>query len=382
MVRLLFFLFVLFLGITFFVVAEEIVIDFTDPMFVQLDEEGKRLLSEYAKAYPKIKDFYKDIRIDANVENTAYLPEEGLQSMRLALGSAGFGEDEIKVQIERAGQTKRQYELRYRQSEGYARVDTKTDIPVPSSSRALVGSDFVREFDVTLSTPTMGYELSKNDPSKQFFSLNTKHNLGKAGAGDFGLPMMYFDTAPFSSNGTPLDGMVFRCPPSNKGKPYILEYVRQQEIDGAWIVEMRMSRNDLPNTFRKVQLDRNSWVIKSVEMSYRTGVGSENIHWSREMCTYDGTVDGIHLLKTYQRSFGGYDANAQGEKIVQQMHVDVTNIVPGSVDISEFDVAQFLPPDTKIGEITPVRLSTARIAAIIIGVILVILGIYLRMKRV
>jgi hypothetical protein len=82
-------------------------------------------------------------------------------------------------------------------------------------------------------------------------------------------------------------------------------------------------------------------------------------------------------------SEGTFEQETQEETMFQQTRAVITNLIPGPPDLSEFDVSQFLPPGVKIGEfIEPTRFTTARIVAIVIGIILVILGIYLRLRRV
>ena len=136
-----------------------------------------------------------------------------------------------------------------------------------------------------------------------------------------------------------------------------------------------------------IRLYRDSWVVK--ETFGRTQVISPGkffgaIDWIRSSCTYDGIADGVPILKTYQRYSGGYNKETQEENIEQHILCEITHIVPGPPDLSEFDVAQFLPPGVKIGEATePVtfaRLSAARIAAIVVGIVMIIIGIYLKIR--
>jgi hypothetical protein len=196
---------------------------------------------------------------------------------------------------------------------------------------------------------------------------------------------MYFDTAPFSlgtSGAVPLEKILFQ---RQIPKPHGLQYVRQRESKGEQVVEIGWSWSAEPDVFREIRLDRASWGIKE---SYWRAVATSpsdpawrEIRWYREACTYNGRVDGVPLLKTYQRSEGTYDKNTQKEEVLRQMLCEITNLIPGPPDLSEFDVAQFLPPDVKIGEITPVSFTPARIAAIVIGVILLLLGIYMHIRN-
>jgi hypothetical protein len=387
----LFISFVLFFGMTFQVVAaEEIVINFSAPMFARLDVESKNLLSEYAKTYPKIKDFYANIRMDVNVKTVDGSFEEDLQSLRLVLKSEGIKEDEIEDRIKQwygSVQKEQQYEIRYRISEMYGRVDTKTSHSVMAFARGdQQPRDQPRSVDqkvgVALFTPTTGYQFSKNDPSNQYFSLNASRDFRKQNAEGIAMSPIYFDKAPFCSGETPLETVLFQ---SRTSKTYVLEYVRLREIEGEQVVEIRCSGAN-PDAFTEIRLDRITWGVKE-SYSRVTAMSSNDldwreIRWYRGICTYDGIVDGVPLLKTYERSSGIIDKDTQEEKMTRQVLCEVTNLVPGPPDLSEFDVSQFLPPGVKIGEITTASFTPARIAAIVIGIILVIFGLYLRLRRV
>ena len=390
--RRLLFLFVFFLGVTFYVAAEEVAINFSDPMFAQLDVEGKDLLAEYAKNYPKIKSFYENMRMDVDVRKTIYPSEKSLESLVLILQSEGLGEDEINVMLKRSSQTDMRYEVRHRQPDGYGRVDmiinqfmtdyVRSKLPSGSSLHNFSDGDVVQNFVITLLTPTTGYQLSKNDSSKQHFSLNARRSLTNSAVDDIGLPIVYFDTAPYSSNGMPLEEIVFQSPPLIKEKPYIVNYVRQKELDGRKIVEIKTSRADLTDSFRRITLDRKSWGV--LEVYARSGLtlssGEREINWTHEMCTYVENADDVPVLKTYQRSFGKYDKDFQNDRIIERIECKITQVIPGPPDLSEFDVAQFLQPGINIGEITRAQLTPGRIAAIAFGIILIILGIYLKVR--
>ena len=390
-------LFVLFFGVTFYVAAGEVVVNFADPVFVHLDIEGKGLLSEYVKVYPKIKDFYRDLRIDVDVIEEHYPSEASLRVARAGLEKASLSQDRIEEQINQwrsaPVRTERQYEVRYR-ADGYTRVDKQMNrseamvfLVAPSKgSLPQKIPDLIPTIYVTLLTPTMGYALSKDgSPSRQYFSLNAKRDLNNPKANDIELPLMYFDSAPFCVNRTPLEEVVFQRPPSIKGVPYVVNYVRQKEIDGEQIVEIKTSPVNLPDVFGEIWIDRHSWGVKQTHVRSKVispGDSFGEIRWNRETCTYDGMVDGVPLLKTYQRSFGTYDPETQEETMSWKYSFKVTKIVPGPPDLSEFDVAQFLPPGVKIGkDIGFSRFTAFRIACIVIGVIIIIWGIYLRIRN-
>jgi hypothetical protein len=125
----------------------------------------------------------------------------------------------------------------------------------------------------------------------------------------------------------------------------------------------------------KVKLLRNAWVIK--EEYYQGWTQSGMKHWRNCTCTYGNKKDGVPLLTNYESNYGRFDPDGT-ERIVQKIQYEVTQLIPGAVDLSEFDVYQFLPPKVKIGEIKPAGLSCYHIAGIAIGIILILLGIYLK----
>ena len=370
MARSLLFLFMLIFGVTVHIVAEEIVIDFAHPKFALLDEEGKNLLSEYAKAYPKIKEIYENMQMNVTVKTVNNHSEESLQTLRKIGESQGLNEADLREFIERSlSPPETLYEIRRRVSDGsneYSRIDKMVNHPVTSSIRAklppeLAKQDFIQETEMTLFTPTMGYQLSKNDPRKQHFSLNVRRDFRNPNVGGITVEVLYFDRAPFfgSSGYISLEETLFQSTPLNDEKSYpVVEYVQQKEINGEQIVEIKvissMHLDSNPdNVHGEIRLSRDSWVAK--ETFVRSQVVSPGkyfgeIDWVRTSCTYDGVIDGVPLMKTYRRSSGDYDKETQEEKQNRQIHCVVTKIVPGPPDLSEFDVAQFLPPNTKIGD--------------------------------
>jgi len=375
------------------VAAEEVVVDFLHPKFARLDTEGKQLLSEYAKAFPKIMDFYENIRIDSTVTTIDNLSEKSLRTLKIIGESQSLNEIEFQDLVERATRSEKQYATRHRLADKYSRIDGIVNHPVLPSMRSklppeLSQRDFIQETEITLFTPTMGYQFSKNDPRNQYYSLNVRRDISNPNGKGIAVTVMYFDVAPFGSEGMSFWDTLFQCPPLIEGKPYqVVEYVRQKVIGGEQIVEIRLvsSRHldSNPEDIRgEIRLCRDTWVVRET-YAKTLGITSGNIGWIRTLCTYDEVFDGVPLLKTYQRSSGDYDKETQEEKLTRQMFCEVTKIIPGPPDLSEFDVAQFLPPDVNIGEITPItfaRLTTGRIVGIVIGVVLIILGIYLKIR--
>jgi len=83
--------------------------------------------------------------------------------------------------------------------------------------------------------------------------------------------------------------------------------------------------------------------------------------------------NGIPLLSKHHEETGIYDTDdAQTERLIQQVQWEVTKLVPGPVALSEFDVAQFLQP---------AWLFATKIAAVVIAIALICLGIYMKIRR-
>ena len=151
-------------------------VDFGDPMFSKLDDEGKNVIGEYAKFYPKIKDFYKNIRMDitrrsfrhtAAKEPLTYIPLTTLPVLE---------REEL-------------YVVRYNsQTDGnFSRVDSQVKFIQGKTIQA-------DTWAVRLFTPEMNYELTKSNPNNQFYSLTSSHSHEISN----GVMSLEFDHAPLS----------------------------------------------------------------------------------------------------------------------------------------------------------------------------------------
>ncbi len=350
----------IFCFVVFQAIAEEIVIDFSHPQYAMLDEEGKNLLSEYAKAYPKIEHFYKNIRMDVIEKKMRKTSETEIQAHKSRWKTEGLNETEINQRIQTIGKAETLFKIRNR-SENH-RIDRIVNHRVTPSIRAKLPSelkkkDVIPEVEITLINGTKVYQLSKLDPRRPFFSLNTKRDFSNPNSEGITLPVTYFVTAPYSGSGfKTLGEILFRPKPLVEGKPYgIIEYVRQREINGEQVVEIRLITSlrlnsdggihNPDNVHGLVSLRKDSWIVKE-SYAKTKALSSGATGWVRCSCAYEGKVDGVPLLKTYVRSEGRFDKETQDEIALQQMECEIANIIPGPVDLSEFDVKPFLPPGT------------------------------------
>jgi len=346
-------------------------IDFTDPIFSKLDEEGRDIIREYAKIYPKIKDFYRNIRMDVlgrEFRHTAsdlpltYVPLDGPPTLRR--------EEAIEVR-------------RNTRDGRFSRVDSQIKFHWRDVSN-IRGNNAptYHAKQITLFTPETGYSLSKTNPNSQFYSLNARQR-------EMRFVVHSFETAPFSVGPILMEYFFFRRARflDENVSYYIVSARYVEDEQKGQMVELVSYTNRLDETPDRrtvytIRLSRGNWVVRDVLEQGWTRAGTR--YWRRYRCEYDGEFEGMPLLSSYYEEVGIYDSDdAQTERLISRTRWEVTNIVPGPVDFSEFDVAQFLPPGARIGEVTPAGgLSAARIAAIVIGVIFVILGIYLRIRKV
>jgi hypothetical protein len=337
-------------------------IDFTDPMFSKLDDQGRDVMREYANAYPKVKDFYRNLRMDVTKKVFRHTASDNLN---------------VYIPLKTPPILRREelFEVRYNSREGgFSRVD--------SQIKFIQGQDakmyYARQVD--LFTPDFFYGLSKDSPNNQFYSLDAKHNREKFES-TVGVVSLEFDNAPFTVGPMPAEHILFQPPYFAKDVPYFIVSAQYSEAPNGLVeIVSCIEENSVPTTMWTIRLLRESWAIKDILHQGRSNGGIK--FWHRHQCEYDGEFEGMPLLSSYQINRGIYDTDeAQTKRLITQVRYDVTKLVPGPPDLSEFDVTQFLPPGTRVGEITSTTLSPAWIAAIVIGIIFATLGIYLKMRK-
>ena len=345
-------------------------IDFTSPMFSKLHEEEKNALREYAKAYPRIKKIYRNMRMDVTKKVFRHTADEELsEHIPLNTPPTMLIREDF-------------YEVRYNTQNGkFSRVD--------SQIKFILGENVQTDSSkaIRLFTPDMAYVLSKSNSHSQFYALTIKRSYDTF-MSDIGAMSLEFDIAPLSVGPMLTEDFLFKLPsfaliPSTN---YHIDSVSTINGQDGWLTEIKcrfINESWSPPGWQTwtIRLCRESWVVRDVleQGSSRRG----HTFWKRYLRTYDGEFEGIPLLSSYQIDYGIYDPDdGETERMISRVQYDVTQIIPGPVDLSEFDVAQFLPPNVKIGEITQAQLSPARIAAIIIGIILIILGIYLKIRSI
>jgi hypothetical protein len=352
-------------------------IDFTNKIYSRLDDDSKAILSDYANVYPRIRQFYRNIRMHVNEKN--YRNVENISAYSV-------GEPLILMQEE-------QYEVRYNDEVDIS--NPKTDITVPQYGRVdrqLIFSS--RDVDktqnyprhVALYTPTNCYEMSKTNQDVEHYALNKRR---KPDSYDY--TILYFDNAPYSwGNGIDLEHVLLSPSVSlekNREHPYYIDYARPVNRQGRELIEIR-GYTDIgddkgySNQFNIYRFFKDTFVVESVYSYGKSKEGKEL--WNCMTCAYSGEKDGVPLLKNVEKTNGVFeDNNPQKKKITTQRTVwEITDIVPGPVPLAEFDVKQFLPPEADyVGiEVTRATMSMWRIVCIVLGIILLAIGIGLQIK--
>ena len=349
--------------------ADTISVDFSAKMFSGLSDSEKRIIEDYAGVFPKFQHFYSNMAMSARHRVFRYLEEE------FSPKAKSLDTPLLMLDVER--------DVKYRVSVGSGVYSFDGKLHSLVKSRLLADAQ-LEDADqtspseiVTLITPSQVYGLTKHSPERQYHAMNFRRKYD-AYLKDDGIALLYFDTAPFAETGTTLDRLLLRLPPfpPQSRDNYVIDSVRQVKEDGQMYVEFR-SHVIGTNARWIITLSQQTWAV--IKTYYENDIPGLGKCWKTTHCYYEGKDGDIPLLKSYQIDFGYFDENGK-MRLAQRDLYDVTNLVPGPPALSEFDVAQFLPPGVKIGEITSATLSPARIAAIVIGVILIILGIYLKIR--
>jgi hypothetical protein len=156
----------------------------------------------------------------------------------------------------------------------------------------------------------------------------------------------------------------------------VIDYVKPFVDNGEQCIEIKSSITGTDDFWIFKLSKDNFWCVKE---AYEHAGN----FWHKSHCVYDGFHEKIPLLKNYRVDYGRYDLDIEKtEQLTSQVQYEVTQIIPGPVDLSEFEVAQFLPPETRIGEVTTTQFSWFRSICILLGILLFIVGGWLKMRKV
>ena len=357
-----------FFMVTYVEGVETVNVDFTAKMFSGLSDGEKRIIEDYAGVFPKFQHFYSNMKMSVCHRVFQYLEEFSPTAKSLDTPL-------LMLDVER--------DVKYRVSAGSGVYSFDGNLHSLVKSRLLADAQ-LEDADqmspteiVTLVTPSQVYGFTKHSPERQYPALNFRRKYD-AYMKDDGISLLYFDTAPFAETGTTLDELLLRLPPfpPQSRDNYVIDSVRQIEEDGQMYVEFR---SHIIGTNAKwiITLSQQTWAV--IKTYYENEIPTVGKCWKTTHCYYEGKDGDIPLLKSYQVDFGYFDENEK-MRLAQRDVYDVTSLVPGPPDLSEFDVAQFLPPNVKIRELSWGPLSPARIAGMVIGTLLFMIGIYLKIR--
>lgn len=359
-------------------------IDFSDKIFSRLDSPGKTLLSDYAEAYPRIKLFYRNIRLDVteklyrDVQGTAFSNDRATNLVREIQYEVRYNDEMDSIGFIKAGTL----------GPRYGRVDTQIlfqqSLGIPEIDKVVEPRNEHRSHPrlVELYSPTICYELSKNNVDNKYYSLNKKR---KSESYDY--RVLYFDNAPYAIYGCNLEHILLSSEllGKNRKTPFYIDYAKSVNKQGQDMVEIKSfvdngEKEGEFNPFNIYTLFKDTFVVDNIYSYYES---QKKHHWYRMNCTYSGKKDGIPLLKSAEMARGVFEDNdpVKKELTIERTVWAITKIIHGPVPLSEFDVTQFLPPKTKEIDLEPARISIGRLACIVIGILLMLSAISYRIYR-
>jgi len=333
------------------------------PMFSGLSAEERRLLAEYREHYVVLKEHYENAFIIAKEELRSYVTFTG---GRHVFRQEGDGPARTIVR-----------DYVYRGNGGkYHRLDEQEIVQdrrqneesKPSILLGLIADD-------------KSFLFSKSDPRAQYYSLNARQKTSDPNIAT-SIYSCIFPFLAFSETVHPLEYLLFQKP-HYASSCNVLSVAGEPSAQGEVITVLMVAENKEGEKvyYRFEFLRDHHWVIKSSIVE----TGETRVITRNEYVLVDGhipelkrsTIEGVAA----EVDFFGVNTDSPKEfKLNYFRTFDIVESKFGPVDLSEFDVAQFLPPGVRIGEVTPAGLSTARIVAIVIGVLLVIFGIYMKIR--
>ncbi|MDR2644305.1 MAG: hypothetical protein LBC74_16105 [Planctomycetaceae bacterium] len=321
----------------------------SDSMFAELNKEQKDLLVEYCQNYNKIVEFYRDnVTMYATRKTKRYFDWKNTKNNEIDF----FTEDREPI-VEESGSWE------YRSNTGKyfcAKETTESGIN-----------------HIFLITPERNYLLDKR-------SLDTVHySVAKESSSpieDFIMPSLEdvaFSMIPFSNDGIALKYILFQKPPY--ASKHIIKDIVTKNSNGYNVVEVNLFTVGSKNKeilSHLVFLRDHFWVL----LEYNTELPQDDTLRLIQN-EYDQLErDKMPLLKS---SVMTSTKLLDKTKRYRRYECDVTKIIAGPAPLSEFDVAQFLPPGSRVG-IKTAYFSPIRILAIFVGFAFLIISILLKIK--
>lgn len=354
-------------AILFFLFVGKICLASTDfisaPMFSGLSTGEKQLLTEYHEHYTALKEHYENAFIVAKEELQSYVSSiEG----QIVFRQEGEGPARVILC---------DYEYRAN-GEKYCRLQGQQIIKEMGEK----DEDSVPRIRLGLVAGDRSYLFSKNKPESRYYSLNAMRKTGDPSITDSVYSYM-FPFLAFSETGLLLEYLIFQKPPYAVSCEILSVVGVQSELgEIITVIMVALNKEGEKVSYRFEFLRDYRWVLKSsVVETAKTRKTTRN-----EYVFVDGNIPELKRStirgEAVEDEFLG-SSSTEKLKLSYFRTFDIVETKFGPVALSEFDVSQFLPPGAKIGEITSASFSPARIAAIVVGVIFVIIGFYLRFRR-
>ncbi|MDR2170999.1 MAG: hypothetical protein LBP59_12725 [Planctomycetaceae bacterium] len=362
-IYLLFILFFIGRYISLVAFAGEVVpLNLDDDIYSKLSTDEKTIIAEYHKAYFPLKNYYMNLFISAQCKSYVMTNSEGLP--------LPAGTPPILSRIE-------DFEFRSNTNDKniFLRMDTTIYFFQADNKTIKKGNaeNFVSKH-IGILTPEKGYLIQKNKNDARYFSLVAARELNNVL-----IKANIFENAVYASMGTPLEHYIFKRFPNPNLSQYYIASVTQTKENNHPIVEITIylhRKESSQKSVLKIKLFRQSWMVKEIFFRDLT----PNAWWMKESCeyNYNDANDQYPKLKYVQVERGIFEQEKQRTK--QKEEYFITNIIPGAVALSEFDVNQFLPPEAKIG-IKKTAFPYFRLICVLLGLLSLAIGIFLK-KRV
>ncbi|MDR0705569.1 MAG: hypothetical protein LBF88_11350 [Planctomycetaceae bacterium] len=242
---------------------------------------------------------------------------------------------------------------------GYYRLDVNgLEPPRPSVTSLIIPKGF------------MSFQKQPDD-SYRLLTHGTSENLAE---GLSQLDSIGFYSSPYSFKGLPRDIWFDINNTSSKLRSKIF----QETKDGVRTVVLQidtLSNNEMRTDFR-CRFDRNNmWVMLEGFMVGCDRKGNPTVHMKTN-CEYDGVIDGVPRLKKYVTA--NYLLDGTLEK---SQTFNVTEFTFGDPPLSVFDTKQFLPSTDVDRLLRNNDFSWTRGVALSIGVLLIIIGLFLKIRQ-
>jgi len=332
----------IFVPLFFLSVANQIHADLRE-IASDVSPEELKLLEEYRTQYPKIKECYNNIRMDA-VHRTSYFRHlktpgnpEGKEATRLVYRANG-GE--------------------------YFRMD---DIDLDRTSELPTGGKLVR-----LVRPE-GYATLHRNTADKPLAIRNLDPRQKEGVTD--LSGNIFQWAPFSNYVVSLKWFILRKP-HGFATSYKIEKVETSEAGDAELVTITthaiMESGDADLTGRFVFFRNKGWVLKEYFWGHIDPPDSGEFYSRKASYEYEGEYNGIGLLKRvdYWEELGPTRRKDRVESF------EIVNVEPGPVPLDEFTLEAIT-----LSDVAPQRNNwTTRLYVLLAGVACIAIYVVLRRR--